>query len=275
MALYFATANLAEAQTVVLGVPYDRSSSFLPGCRFAPNQIRLAAENIESYSPYFNKDVSDLKIYDAGDTILSFATIKDTLKQIQYAVSTYLKEGKKILVLGGEHTITLPIITEYIKYYPELNLIQFDAHSDMRDEYLNEKICHATVIRRIAEILRPKNIFQLGIRSLTGPKENKNMFLFKTEAYLDQVKKSIGKKPCYLTLDIDVLDCGIMPAVQTPEPGGISYHELFASIVKMSSLNIVGCDIVEYNPLTDSNLAYASAVAEITRELILMMNYKR
>ncbi|MCX7785090.1 MAG: agmatinase [candidate division WOR-3 bacterium] len=275
MALYFATATLTESQTVVLGVPYDRSSSFLPGCRLAPNQIRLATENIESYSPYFNKDVADLKIYDANDIILSYATIKDTFEQIQNAISDYLKNGKKILFLGGEHTITLPIISEFKKFYPDLNLIQFDAHTDMRDEYLGEKICHATVIRRIAEILPLTNIFQLGIRSLTGPAKNDNLFLFKVETYLDEIIKKIDKRPCYLTLDIDVLDCGIMPAVQTPEPGGISYHELFASIVKLSGLNVVGCDVVEYNPLADSNLAYASAVAEIARELIIMMDKSR
>lgn len=272
MALYFATATLTKAQTVVVGIPYDRSSSFLPGCRFAPNQIRLAAENIESYSPYFDKDVSHLQVYDAGDIVLSFSTVEDILKQIRIAISYYLKNRKKILVLGGEHTITLPIVAEFKEYYPNLNLIQLDAHSDTRDEYLGEKICHATVIRRIGEILPTANIFQLGIRSLTGPTKNKNMFLSRVEKHLNVVKKRIGKKPCYLTLDIDVLDCGLMPAVQTPEPAGISYHELFNSIVKISGLNIVGCDIVEFNPLANNNLAYASATAEIARELILMMN---
>ncbi len=275
MSFDFATASEEEAKTIILGIPYDRTSSFIPGCRFGPRQIRISAENIESYSPYFKKDIITLKIYDAGDLQLSFPSITQTFAQIHKQISKYIKNNKRLMILGGEHTITVPIISEYVKSYPNLNLIQLDAHPDTRDEYLGEKYCHATVIKRISEFLPSKNIFQLGLRSLTKPVQNKNRFLFNISKHLDSVKKRIGKKPCYLTLDIDVVDCALMPAVQTPVPGGVSFQELFSSIKKMGVLNIIGCDVVEYNPLASPNLTYASVVAEIVRELILMMNQNR
>jgi agmatinase len=275
MAFYYATSDLKDAAVVIFGIPYDRSSSFIPGSRFAPSMIRVGTENVESYSPYFDKDVLDIKIHDAGDLVLSFATIKQTFNQIQQSIAKYVKNKKKFVALGGEHTITVPIISELIKYYPDLCLIQFDAHTDTRDEYLGEKFCHATVIKRISEFLPQKNIFQLGLRSLVGPKQNTNQFLFSVENFIPTVIKQIGNKPCYFTLDIDVVDCGLMPAVQTAVPNGINYQELFSSIVKMTGLNFVGCDIVEYNPLADKNLAYASVIAEIVRELIIMLNQNK
>lgn len=245
----------------------------MPGTRFAPSYIRIGADNIESYSPYFKHDVSNLKIHDAGDIVLTFPTIEQTFNQIRQAVSKLLKTNKRLVILGGEHTLTVPVIKEFVKFFPDLHLIQLDAHTDTRDEYLGEKYCHATAIKRISEIIPANNIFQLGLHSLTGPAQ-KNQFLFRVAQHINTIKKHIGKKPCYLTLDIDVIDGGLLPAVQTPVPGGITYQELFASIVKMSELNIVGCDIVEYNPLASPGLGYGSMIAEIVRELILMINKK-
>ncbi len=274
MGFYFVNSQLKQADTVILGIPYDRSSSYVPGSRFAPQFMRIGVDNIETYSPYFNKQITDIKIYDAGDIVLTYPSIRETFQQIQKEVSKYLKDKKKLLSLGGEHTITIPIIMEVSKFYPDLYLIQFDAHTDTRDAYLEEKYCHATVIKRISEIIPANHIFQLGLRSLTGPAQ-KNQYLFSVLKYLSRIKQQIGKKPCYLTLDVDVLDSGIMPAVQTAVPGGISYQELLQSIVKLSDLNIVACDLVEYNPLASPNLGYASVMAEIMRELIIMMNINK
>lgn len=274
MSFYFVNSQLQQAETIILGVPYDRSSSYVPGSRFAPQFIRIGADNIETYSPYFNRHITDIKIYDAGDIVLTYPSIRETFQQIQKEVAKYIIENKKLISLGGEHTITVPIIMELSKLYPDLYLIQLDAHTDTRDSYLEEKYCHATVIRRISEIIPANHIFQLGLRSLTGSAK-KNQYLFSVAKYLNTIKQKIGKKPCYLTLDIDVLDSGIMPAVQTAVPGGISYQELFQSIVKMSSLNIVACDLVEYNPLASPNLGYASIMSEIMRELIIMMSVNK
>ncbi|MBS4016229.1 MAG: agmatinase [Candidatus Latescibacteria bacterium] len=268
----FANAKLKKAQTVILGIPFDRSSSYVPGNRFGASFARIGSCNVESYSPYFNQDLSNYKIHDAGDLALPYSSVIKTFRQIQKTVRKYTKLGKHILSIGGEHTVTIPIVKELVTHYPELRIIQFDAHSDTRDQLLGDKYSHATVIKRISEFIPADRIYQLGLRSITRPVENQNQYLFSVLKYLDQVKNRIGHHPCYLTLDIDVLDCGIFPAVQTPVPNGISYQELFASIVKLSELDMVGCDIVEYNPTTSANLTYASVVAEIIRELILMMN---
>ncbi|MEO0074951.1 MAG: agmatinase [candidate division WOR-3 bacterium] len=268
----FANASYQEADYIIVGIPYDRSSSFVPGNRFGPAFARIASMNVESYSPYFQKDLNSLNIHDAGDLNLLFSSTKQTFTQIQRSIRKHLLKNKRVLVVGGEHTITIPIVHELSRHYPNLYLIQLDAHSDTRDELLGDKYSHATVIKRIREFLPEKRIYQLGLRSTTSPQENPQQYLFSVQKYLDNIQKHIGRNPCYLTLDIDVLDCGIFPAVQTPVPNGISYQELFNSIIKLSKSNIIGCDIVEYNPMISNSLTYASVIAEIIRELILMMS---
>jgi agmatinase len=243
------------------------------GNRFGPQLIRIAGENIESFSPYFQKSLMEFHIHDAGDLILNYASVKQTFRQIRKVVQKYLKAQKKLLVLGGEHTITFPIIQEFVKVYPDLYLIQLDAHSDTRDTFCGEKFCHATVIKRISEILHPSRIFQLGLRSITENIGSPNQFLFSVLKYLDGVKREIGPKPCYLTLDVDVVDCGLFPAVQTPVPNGINFSELFNTIFEMRTINMVGSDLVEYSPLVAPNLTYASTMAEIVRELLLLLSH--
>jgi agmatinase len=270
----FANSNLKNAQTVILGIPFDRSSSYVPGTRFGTSFARIGSCNVESYSPYFNQDLSNLKIHDAGDLSIQNLSIKKTFSQIQKAIRKYIRQSKQILIIGGEHTITIPVVKELIIHYPALRIIQLDAHSDTRDHLFGDKYSHATVIKRISEFLSPDRIYQLGLRSVIKQVEYKNQFMFSVLKHLDYVKNQIKNDPCYLTLDIDVLDCGIFPAVQTPVPNGISYQELFTSLVQLSDLNLIGCDIVEYNPITSTNLTYASIIAEIVRELILMMQQK-
>ncbi|MDW7988075.1 MAG: arginase family protein, partial [candidate division WOR-3 bacterium] len=206
-----------------------------------------------------------------GDIILEYPSIKQTFNKIRQKIRKYIKAKKKLLILGGEHTITVPIIKELIQFYPNLFIIQLDAHSDTRDTYLGEKFCHATVIKRISEMIPSERIIQLGLRSIANPPENHNQFLFKVLAPLQEIKKTIGQNPCYLTLDIDVLDCGLFPAVQTPVPNGIDYNELFSAIYTLQTFNIISCDLVEYSPLVMPHLNYASIVAEIVRELLLML----
>ena len=169
MAFHFVNSSLKEANTVILGIPYDRSSSYIPGSRFAPQFVRIGADNVETYSPYFKQDIRKIKIYDAGDIVLNYPSVAQTFSQIREEIKKYIKEKKRIISLGGEHTITVPIVSEIVKYFPDLNLIQLDAHSDTRDTYLGEKYSHATVIKRISEIIPNNRIFQLGLRSLFVP----------------------------------------------------------------------------------------------------------
>lgn len=269
MKLYYANSDQKNADVVILGLPFDKTSSFIPGSRFGPEFIRLCSENIEDYSPYQDKSLLDLKICDLED--LQFTT-KDWQLETQKALSDILDIKKQFIFLGGEHTIALPVIKTFKKRYSNFSVIQFDAHCDLRDEYLGEKICHATTMRRISEVVGINNIYQFGIRS--GTKEefeyNKNLYKFKVFEPLSSVINKI-KEPIYLSIDTDILDPGVLPAVSTPEPGGISYKELIDSLLLLKNKKIIGADIVEYNPLAATPYASGSTVAEILRELILVM----
>lgn len=276
MAFYFANTPVQKADFVILGIPFDRTSSFIPGARFGPEKIRLACENIESYSPYQKKDVADLLIHDAGDLVLSFKKTEETLSQIEKKIRTYLRAKKRLLSFGGEHTITMPIVKAYKARFPSLRVIQFDAHLDLRNIYLAENFCHATTMRRVSEIVGKENLFQVGIRS--GTKEEfifkDNIYPFETLNPIKEIRRRLSAFPIYLTIDIDVLDSGIMPAVSTPEPGGITFQELLKSLLELRGCRIIGADIVEYNPLAQEGLAYASLLAKLAREVLLIMAEK-
>jgi agmatinase len=269
MKLYYASADVAHADIVIYGLPFDKTSSFIPGSRLGPQYIRQCAENIEDFSPYQNKSLCDVNICDLGDIRFRSA---DWLADIEKEVRTILHKEKIFIFLGGEHTVTFPVIKAFKQNYPKFSVIQFDAHCDLRNEYLGEKVCHATTLRRVGEIVGIDHVYQFGIRS--GTKEefafNKNLYKFKVLEPLKKVVEKI-KEPFYVTIDIDVLDPGVVPAVSTPEPGGISYRELIDALVLLRDKEIIGADIVEYNPLAASPWASGSTTAEILRELILLL----
>jgi agmatinase len=267
MKLYYANASAQDAKVIVLGLPYDRTVSFMPGTRYGPEYIRMCTENIEEYSPYQNKSLEDLAIHDAGD--MHFET-QDWIIESRKKLDAFRKD-QMVIALGGEHTVTLPSITYCKEQYGKFAVVHFDAHCDLRDEYLGEKICHATVMRRVAEVIGMDNLYQFGIRS--GTKEefscNKNIYRFNAYEHLPDVL-SVIDTPIYVSIDIDVLDPGIVPAVGTPEPGGISYKELIDSLLLLENKQIIGADIVEYNPLAGSPWASGCTAAEVLRELILL-----
>ena len=269
MKLYYANSSQDEAQVIVLGVPYDRTSSFIPGSRFGPQYIRQCSENIEDYSPYQNDSLYDIRVCDLGD--IEFHG-EDWLGQIEKEVVNLYSKEKLFIFLGGEHTITPPIVRATKDKRGGFALVQFDAHCDLRDEYLGEKNCHATAMRRAIDVLGVDHVYQFGIRSGTQEEFQYGKNLYKYRAYeaLSKVIKDI-KGPIYISVDIDVLDPGVMPAVSTPEPGGIAYRELVDSLMLFKGKEIIGADVVEYNPLAASPYASGSTAAEILRELILVM----
>lgn len=269
MKLYYANSSLKDADVVVFGLPYDRTSSFIPGSRFGPQYIRQCADNIEDYSPYQDKSLYDLKVCDLGD--IEFHG-EDWLGQIEKEVHKVYDKGKSYAFLGGEHTITPHIVRAIKDKRGDFSVVQFDAHCDLRDEYLGEKNCHATAMRRVIDVLGADHVYQFGIRS--GTKEEfqygKNLHKFSAYEPLSKVISDI-KEPVYVSIDMDVLDPGVMPAVSTPEPGGIAYRELIDSLLLFGDKEIIGADIVEYNPLAASPYASGSTAAEVLRELILVM----
>ncbi len=273
MRLWYANTSYKDAEVVVLGCPLDRTSSFLPGARFGPEYIRRASENIESYSLYQDRDLGLVKVCDLGDIEFSFESPTSPLKRVEEEALRIFKDRKIPIFLGGEHTITLPIIEAAKRIYPSLAVIQLDAHTDMRDEYLKERYCHATVMRRVSEIIGKENIFQLGIRSISKEELDfvAHLYKFRVLEYMEEVKREIGDRWVYLSIDLDVLDLSLMPAVATPQPGGISYEELRESLRGLSFLKVIGLDIVEYNPLVFPQTAYGGVVAGILKEAILSL----
>lgn len=274
MAFYYATSDYSSAQVVILGVPFDRTSSFATGARFGPALARIGADNIESYSPYQLRDISEVQVHDAGDIELSFETADTPLGQIASRTAEVVGGGRRLLALGGEHTITAPIVGAVVHRHPGLCVVHLDAHSDLRASFLGERVCHATAMARVLDHIPRERLFQVGIRSFSHAEEIKlpNMFPFEVERPMSQVRETIGGRPVYLTLDVDVLDPGAMPEVQTPQPGGCDYRELARALAALAGLDVVGADIVEFAPRNHQPGVGASVTAELVRELCLLLS---
>jgi agmatinase len=275
MKYYSATSSFEKANIVLVGVPYDGTSSFRPGSRFAPGAIRENSYGIESYSPYFDRDLREKKIYDMGDMPLPFGDKELVLDIIEKFSSKLIKNKKKLLSIGGEHLISFPLVKTFSKKYENLVVVHLDAHSDLIDSYRSEKLSHASVIRRVAEIIGFENIYQLGIRSLNStdfnlPYRKENLCLFNFDKMQEYVNK-INNRPVYLTIDLDVLDPSIFPGTGTPEPGGITYKELIDCLKKLSVLNIVGCDVVELSPQYDTSGVSSIVAASVIREVLCLL----
>ncbi|MBS4209723.1 agmatinase [Bacillus sp. FJAT-50079] len=267
-----------ESKTVIFGAPFDSTTSFRPGTRFASKVMRSESFGIETYSPYQDKDLEDIAVFDGGDLELSFGNTEKALAQIEKFAAEVLEDNKIPCMIGGEHLVTLGAVRAAAKKYPDLHIIQFDAHTDLRDDYLGEPLSHATVIRRVWDMLGDGKIFQFGIRSgdrneFQWGKDHvfTNKFNF---AGLETVVEKLQGKPVYLTIDLDVLDPSVFPGTGTPEAGGVSFIELLNAMLAVSGLNIVGCDINELSPVYDQSGVSTAAACKVLRELLLMLNSK-
>lgn len=265
-----------DSDIVMFGVPYDGTTSFRPGTRFAPNSIRLVSDGIESYSVYQDEDIEDIGFYDAGDLVIG-SDVNSVIGQISTAARELLCDNKKMLVLGGEHLISFPIFSELIKKYPDIVVLHFDAHTDLREDYLGDKLSHATVIRRIYELFGNigESIYQFGIRS--GMKEefdfaqkNTNIYKFNFDGVSAAVKK-IGDRPVYITFDLDVFDPSVLPGTGTPEPGGVFFGDFVKLIGDLKGINLVCADIVELSPDYDRSMVSSVTAAKVVREILLLM----
>ncbi|CVI73313.1 Agmatinase [Clostridiales bacterium CHKCI001] len=267
-------ADYSEAETVLFGAPFDSTTSYRPGTRFGSSAIRRESYGIESYSPYQDKDLYDGAVMDSGDLELCFGDTRQALDAIQERAEQILLDGKRPFLLGGEHLVTLGAFRAIAKHYPEVSIIHFDAHADLREEYLNVKLSHACVLRRCWELIGDGRIFQFGIRS--GDREefrwgNEHVITRKfdfegLEAVLEQLKG----KPVYFTLDLDVLDPSVFPGTGTPEPGGVSFEQLRRAVLLVCrNANIVGCDVNELSPHYDPSGISTAVACKIVREMLL------
>ncbi|MBC3796307.1 agmatinase [Acetobacterium tundrae] len=266
-------SNYQEATTVVFGAPFDSTTSFRPGTRFASKTMRGDSDGLETYSPYQDKDLADINVFDGGDLELCFGDTKKALGQIEAFTAQILGDNKLPVMIGGEHLVTLGAVQAVARKYPDLHVVHFDAHADLRDDYLGARLSHATVLHRVWDLVGDDRIFQFGIRSgdrseFRWGKEHVVTQKFDFQG-LDQVVEQLSGKPIYFTLDLDVLDPSVFPGTGTPEPGGVNFLQLLEAIQMVSKLSIVGCDINELSPVYDQSGVSTAVACKVLRELLL------
>lgn len=266
--------NYDVCKHVIVGAPMDFTVSFRPGSRNGPQAIRIVSTGLEEYSVYQDKDLADYNYYDLGDIILPFGNVSESLSRIEATADEILDHGKFPIFLGGEHLISLPVIRAMAKKHPDLAVLHFDAHADLRHDYIGEIQSHATVMRYASELLGDKRVYQFGIRSGTKDefeyaKEHTNMFIDQVLEPLAHVVTEWENRPVYISIDIDVVDPAFAPGTGTPEPGGCSSKDIIKALLMMSKLPIVGMDIVEVLPMVDQSQRTALLAAKLVREAIL------
>lgn len=269
-------SSYRTASIVLYGAPFDSTTSYRPGARFGPAAMRHESYGLETYSPYQDKDLTDGNVFDSGDLELCFGSSESALVDIESRAAEILRDGKLPLLLGGEHLVTLGAVRAAVRKYSDLHIVHFDAHADLRDDYLGARLSHATVLRRVWDLVGDGRIFQFGIRS--GDREE---FLWGREHVftrrfdfkgLEETVAALQKKPVYFTLDLDVLDPSVFPGTGTPEAGGVSFLDLLGAAHKVSGLNIVGCDVNELCPAYDQSGASTAVACKVLRELLLLLS---
>ena len=279
MAFIGAEADYAQAGMVLFGAPYDSTTSFRPGTRFGPAAMRSESFGIETYSPYQDRDLEDIRVHDAGDLELPFGAPDRALDMIEEKAAAILADGKVPFLLGGEHLVTLGSVRAAAKRFPDLRILHFDAHADLREDYLGVTLSHACVIRRCHDLLGDGRIWQFGIRS--GTREE---FAFMkaghvvTEPFtletLPQVSFPEGT-PVYLTVDMDVLDPSEFPGTGTQEAGGVRFGELLAALRDiLARFRVVALDNVELSPPLDPTGRSTALACKLLREELLSITAK-
>lgn len=271
-------AEYEEADVVIFSSPMDATCSFRPGTRFAGPAIREDSIGLEWYSPYFDMDLKNYKTCDIGDLELPMGDVEGDLEEISRVTGEILKDGKKTMMIGGEHLVTLATVREYVKKYPDLHIIHFDAHTDLREEFLGRELSHATVLRKCYDLVGDGRIYQFGIRSgdssefYWAAQGHTHLRKFDFEGLKDCIR-ALKDKPVYITIDLDVLDPSVFPGTGTPEAGGVTYKELQQAILDMRGLcHIVGADIVELSPHYDPSGVSTAVACKVLREMVLLLH---
>ena len=268
-------SSFEEASIVLYGAPFDSTTSFRPGARFGPAAMRHESFGLETYSPYQDRDLMDISVFDSGDLELCFGSSEMALSDIQKRAEEILKEEKFPLLLGGEHLVTLGAVRAVAAKYRDLHIIHFDAHADLRDDYLGAKLSHACVLRRCHEIVGDGHIHQFCIRS--GEREEFQFASRHTDFHpftFDGLKETVRELkekqvPVYFTIDLDCMDPSVFPGTGTPEAGGVSFLELLKAIRTVSEANVVGADVNELAPMLDVSGVSTATACKVLRELLL------
>ena len=268
-------ADREEATLVLYGAPYDSTTSFRPGTRFGSRAIRAESYGLELYSPYQDAELRG-RVLDSGDLELPFGDPAPALAMIEARAAEILQGGKLPFLLGGEHLVTLGAVRAAAKMHPDLHILHFDAHADLRADYLGSPLSHACVLRRCHELVGDGRIYQFGIRS--GDKAEfdwgkGHVFTHKFDLEgLSEALDALQGKPVYLTVDLDVLDPSVFPGTGTPEPGGVSFDALRRAVTDACRrLNIVAADVNELSPHYDPSGISTAAACKIVREMLIAL----
>ncbi len=272
-------AEFQEAQAVLFGAPFDGTTSFRPGARFGPPSIRGESYGIETYSPYAGLDMADVRVFDGGDLELPFGSAVRALRMVEEYAAGVLDAGKKFLMLGGEHLITLGALRAALAKYPDLHVVHLDAHTDLREEYIGEELSHSTVMREIWKMTGDGRIWQFGIRSgerheFQFAKEHLHFHPFDLSGF-DAAVGALRDRPVYFTLDLDVLDPSLLCGTGTPEAGGVTFKELLEVLLRLRELNVVAADVMELSPHYDQSGASTAAACKIVREILLQITGRK
>ena len=272
-----ADSTFEDSRIVIFGAPYDSTTSFRPGTRFGPAAVRSESFGIETYSPYQDRDLeTDVAVHDAGDLELPFGAPDRALAMIEAKADEILSAGKIPFLLGGEHLVSLGAVRAAVKKYPDLHIIHFDAHADLREDYLGVRLSHACVMRRCYDLLGDGRIWQFGIRSGT-----RDEFAFMREGHVTTEPFSVKTlsslsfpegTPVYLTVDLDVLDPSEFPGTGTQEAGGLRFIELLSALTEiLRRFNVVALDNVELSPGLDASGRSTALACKILREQLLSL----
>ena len=265
-----------DADIVLFGAPFDGTTSLKPGARFAPHTIRSQSFGLETYSPYQDMDLGEISVFDSGDLELCFGNSERVLNDIEKRVDTIITDHKFPFMIGGEHLVTLGAVRAAVRRQPDTHIIHIDAHTDLRDDYLGEKLSHATVIRRCHEITGDGKIYQFGIRSgerseFLWSETRTHLIMYGFEG-LPGIIEALDGAAVYLTVDLDVLDPSVFPGTGTPEAGGVGFDALRRAVTDICRFcRVVGCDVCELSPTYDPSGISTAAAAKIIREMLLAL----
>jgi agmatinase len=272
--------SFSDSKFVLFGVPFDSTTSYRSGSRFGPSAIREASINIETWSWRGNIDFEDIGTHDLGDLAVVHGDCNETIRRIGEVIEEIMKLKKIPIMIGGEHTITLGIA----KNLKDITILSFDAHFDMRDDYLSNRLSHACTMRRISEEIGPENVMVIGVRATCKEEmkfvKDNNVYFISSKQINTNDSKKIGlmlkdvlksKKKIYLSIDMDVLDPSYAPGVGNPEPEGISISSLLDIIEEIIDDRLLGFDVVEVTPPYDNGITSIMA-SKIIYEICCIAN---
>lgn len=268
-------ASLADARIAVFGIPFEGRVNLRHGADKGPHELRVASDSIETYSPALGRDLEDLPIADLGDCELGDGTPREQLTRAREEFASFWRPGLLPVMLGGDHTSTVPIVEVLAPAIPDLRILQLDAHPDLREEFLGERYNYASAMARVMDAIAPERVYQVGMR--TGAREEyqrRAPHVFPAHTIhpvqaVRQILPELAPHPLYVTIDVDVLDPSEAPGTGSPEPCGLRASELVEIVRMLEPCRIVGTDLVEVAHAWDPSARTGITASWILREALL------